>query len=64
MQVQPKYIFCFLNPYSIFIARGPCKSSRKSVVRMAGWRRRIEMEFMLTTGYWLLTSRKTAKFCK
>jgi hypothetical protein len=33
-------------------------------VRMDGHRHRIEMDFMLTTGFWLLTSRKTARFCK
>ena len=40
-----------------------CKSSQNSVVRKDGHRFRIEMEFMLTTGFWLLTTRKTARFC-
>ena len=30
---------------------------------MDSYRFRIEMEFMLTTGFWLLTTRKTARFC-
>jgi hypothetical protein len=31
---------------------------------MSGHRFRIEMEFMLITGFWLLTTRKSARFCK
>ena len=42
---------------------GICKSSQNSVVRMDSHRFRIEMEFMLTTGFCLLTARKTARFC-
>jgi hypothetical protein len=30
---------------------------------MDSHRFRIEMEFMLTTGFWLLTTRKTVRFC-
>ena len=37
---------------------GTCKSSQNSVVRMDSHRFRIEMEFMLTNGFWLLTTRK------
>jgi hypothetical protein len=42
---------------------GTCKSSQNSVVRMDSHRFRIETEFMLTTGFWLLTTRKTVRFC-
>jgi hypothetical protein len=31
---------------------------------MDGRHHRNKMDFMLTTGFWLLTSRKTARFCK
>jgi hypothetical protein len=38
------------------------KESLAKAVRMGGRRFRMEMEFMLTTGFWLLTTRKTEGF--
>ena len=54
----------FVESETLSIRGGFCKSSQNSVVRMGGRRFGPDLEFILDSDFWILDSRKTARFCK